>query len=144
MPGTAAGTCRRKQRNVAVATSSTEALAVALLACNDHVRLEQHSFERDTLLEEGMENSVENHAGDLLAALDRVRPVHEYFRLDDRHELLLLTEGSVPRERVGICTHAGGTWQNVRDMDDRPPLREAGTHGAIRPRGDPADRQAPR
>jgi hypothetical protein len=85
------------------------------------------------LLEEGIENSVENHSGDLLAAIDRVQPVHEYFRLDDRHELLLLTEGSIPRQRMRICAHAGGARQGVRDMNDRPPLREAGTHAVILP-----------
>ena len=55
------------------------------------------------MLEEGIENSVENHSGDLLAAIDRVQPVHEYFRLDDRHELLLLQREAY---RASACAFA--------------------------------------
>jgi hypothetical protein len=74
---------------------------------------------------------MKNDPGDFLTAFDRVRTVHEHFRLDDRHEFLLLTEGSVPRQRMRIRAQAGGSRQSVRDMNDRPPLREAGTHGVI-------------
>ena len=108
-------------------------LAVTLLACENHVGLEQHFFERDALLKESVEHGVEHRSGDLLAPLDRVRAVHEHFRLDDRYQVLLLTEGSVPRQRKRIGAHAGGTRQGVRDANDRPPLREACTHAAIFP-----------
>ena len=43
-----------------------------LLARDDHVGLEQHPLERDTLLEEGVEHRVKDDTGDFLAALDRV------------------------------------------------------------------------
>jgi hypothetical protein len=59
--------------------------------------LEQHPLERDSLLEKRVEHRLKNDRGDFLTALDRVRSVHEHFRLDNRHELLLLTESSVPR-----------------------------------------------
>jgi len=108
-------------------------LAGALLARQDHVGLEQHPLERDSLLEEGVEDCVENHLGDLLTTLDRVRPIHEDFRLDDRYELLLLAKGSVPRQGMRVCTHASGTRQTVAEMDDRPPVREPGTHAMIFP-----------
>lgn len=91
MPDTAAGTCRRKQRNVAVATSSKEAWRVHSLPARTMLGLSRIPL--DTLLEEGMEHrSVRSCA-----------TVHEHFRLDDRHE------GGVPRQRVRICAHAGGT-----------------------------------
>src|SRR5262245_48821691 len=47
-------------------------LAGALLACDDHVGLEQHPLERDTLLEEGVEHRVKDDAGDFLTALDPI------------------------------------------------------------------------
>ena len=86
------------------------------------------SFERHTLVEKRAEHGVKNGSSDLFAPLDRVRPIHEYFRLD-----LLLTKGSVPRQRMCVCSHAGGTRQRVRNMDDSPPLREAGLHATIFP-----------
>ena len=38
-----------------------------------------------------------------------MRPAHQHFRLDDRHKLLLLTERSIPRQRVSIDMHTGGS-----------------------------------
>ena len=131
MPGTAAGTCRRKQRSVATATSSTRSRTSAILARDHHVGLEQHELQHDTLLEEGTEHSVKDRASDILAALDCVRSVHQHFRFDDRHKLLLLTERGVSRQGVCVGTHARGARQRVRNANDRPPLREAGAHTAV-------------
>ena len=80
------------------------------LARDDHVGLEQYAFDCDILLEKRVEHRVKNDPGDFLAPLDRVQPVHEHFWLDNRDELLLLTESSVARQRVGIRSYAGGTW----------------------------------
>src|SRR5262249_20538850 len=85
------------------------------------------------MLEEGVEHRVKDDTGDFLAALDRVRSVHQHFRLDDRHQLLLLTQGSVPRQRMHICTHASGTRSRIRDRDDSAPFRETRTHIVILP-----------
>src|SRR4029077_17818342 len=82
-------------------------LTRACLARDEHVGLEQHPLERDTLVEERVEYRVKNGPGDVVATLDSVRPIHEYFRLDDRYEFPLLTKSSVARQRVGIRTHAG-------------------------------------
>src|SRR5262249_17897062 len=98
-----------------------------------HVWFEQHSFERDASLEEGVEHSVENHSGDLLATLNRVRPVHEHFRLHDRHKILLLAEGGVSHQRMRISSDTGVTRQNIRDVNTRPPFREASIHAVILP-----------
>ena len=104
MPATAAGMRPRKQLNVAVATSSVDPTG-ALLACNDHVRFEQHSVEHDILLEEGVKHRMKDDTGNFLVALVRMRAIHQHFWLDDRHELLLLRQSAVPRERIAICTH---------------------------------------
>src|SRR5262249_33852095 len=57
--------------------------------------------------------------------------VHQHLRLDDRNEILFLTERGVPCQRVRIRANADGARQSVRDMDDRPPLGETGTHAMV-------------
>ena len=116
MPGTAAGTFRSRQRGVAVATSCTDA-GRELAFRDDHVGLEQHGLERDPLLEEGVEHGVQHHGGDLFAALDRVRSVHQDFWLDDRDEARFLTERGIARERMGVRAHAGAARPPVGDVD---------------------------
>jgi hypothetical protein len=96
----------------------------ALLAGDHHVGLQQHPLQKDTLFEQGVEDGVEHRAGDLRAALEAVRALHQHFRFDDRHELLLLTKGGVARERMSIGRHAGVSRQPSADADDRPPFRE--------------------
>src|SRR5215831_792414 len=108
-----------------------DGLAGALFACNYHVWFEQDAFQRYALLEESIKHSVQHPTGDLLAALDRMGSVHQHLRLDDRNEILFLTERGVPRQRVRIRANAGGARQSVSDMDDRPPLGEAGTHAMV-------------
>jgi hypothetical protein len=106
-------------------------LASALLTGDDHVGLEEHPLERDALFEESGEHRVQDDAGKLLAALDRMRAVHQHFRLDDRHKVLFLTERSVPSKGVRVRTDAGDARQRVGNVDNRPPLREAGAHVVI-------------
>ena len=74
---------------------------------------------------------MKDHASDFLAALYRVRSVHQHFRFDDRHEMLLLTERGVPSQGVCIGTHARRTRLGVRNPNYRPPLGEAGAHAAV-------------
>jgi hypothetical protein len=60
-------------------------------------------LERDTLFEQSVEHRLKDIPSDLLAALDRMRAIHEHFGLHDRHEFLLLTLGGIPAQRVRIC-----------------------------------------
>jgi hypothetical protein len=87
-------------------------------------------LERHALLEDGVENWMKDDARDVLATLDRVRPVDDDFRLDDWHEALLLAQRGVSRERACVCTRTGRSQQSIGDLKDGPPLREAGTHAA--------------
>src|SRR5581483_2887747 len=103
----------------------------AVLPRDNHVWLEQHGFEQHTLLEEGVEHGAEHDPGNLLAARDRVRSVHQHFRLDNGDKPLLLAERGVAREGVTIRAYARGTWQHLRNADDRSPLCEPGTHFAV-------------
>ena len=103
MPGTAAGTWRLRQRTVAVATCSGVACVGALLARDHHVGLEDHAFEMDAVPLELREHLGQHVASrDLLAALDRMRAIHQYLGLDDRHDVLFLAERRVARQRLGI------------------------------------------
>jgi len=70
MPAMAAGTCRRKQRNVAVATSGTEACRLQFLPARTMLGLS--SIASRYLFEQSMEHRVKDIPGDLLAALDRM------------------------------------------------------------------------
>jgi hypothetical protein len=83
------------------------------------------------LFEEGGKHSVQHDTGDLLAALDRMGPVHQHFRLDDRNEVLSLAERSIPRQRMRVRVDGSGARQSVVDMDDCPLLRETGAQAAV-------------
>jgi hypothetical protein len=70
-------------------------------ARHDHVRLEQHALEADSLLEEGVEDRVQHGARYLLASLDRMHAVHQHLRLDDGRDALLLRERRVATQCMG-------------------------------------------
>ena len=65
-----------------------------------------------------------------VAALDGVVGVHQHFRLDDRHDALVLAQRGVPSERVRVDHQAVPARDAVADRDHRAPLRE--------PRAEPA------
>src|SRR5271165_3870091 len=102
-----------------------------VFAGNDHVGLQQHALQPNPLIMQRRKNGMKDCSGDLLAAFDRMRSVHQHFRLDDRNEILFLTEGCIPRQRVRIGADAGVARQSVADMDDCAPLRETGAHIAV-------------
>src|SRR5262249_60177776 len=83
-------------------------LTGTLLACDHHVGLEQHALQPDPLLSEFTKHYIKDRSGDLFTALNRMRTVHQHFRLDDRNESLFLTERGIPRQRVRIRVDAGG------------------------------------
>ena len=102
MPGTAAGTVRRKQRTVASATCCGLACVRVLLAGDHHVGLEQDRLERNAVARELGEHRAQRALGCGEAGLDRVAAVHQDLGLDDRHQILLDGDGGVARQRVGV------------------------------------------
>jgi hypothetical protein len=66
------------------------------------LRLQQRAPQRDPLISERRKDGMKDCSGDLLAAFNRMRSVHQHFRLDDRNEALFLTEGGIPRQCVRI------------------------------------------
>src|SRR6478735_7010522 len=65
-----------------------------VFAGNDHVGLQQHTPQPDPLIMERRKDGMKDCSGDLLAAVNRMRSVHQYFRLDDRNKVLFLTEAA--------------------------------------------------
>ncbi len=118
-----------------------------VFAGNDHVGLQQHALQPNPLIVERRKDRLKDCAGDRLATFDRMRTVHQHFRLDDRNEVLFLTEGRIPRQRVRIGADAGLARQSVADIDDRAPLRRVARLKArelTEPlHGNPASRNAP-
>ena len=102
-----------------------------LLARDHHVGLEHHAFEQHAVLVELVEHAIEHLIGHLLAALDRMAAVHQHFRLDDRHDVVLLAQRCVARQRLRICTDGEGGRNALGNVDHRTPLREAGAEPAV-------------
>ena len=129
MPGTADGTVAFRHFTVSSATCSRARLLGALLAGDDHVRLEDHALERDARVVELAEHRALRPLGDLVAALDGVagvRAVHQHLRLDDRHDAGFLAQRRIAGERVRVGLDAVPRRQAVGDGDDGAPLGEAG------------------
>src|SRR5256714_952932 len=101
------------------------------LAWNDHVGLEHHAFEGDLLIVELLERGLNRPFGDRVAAVDVVVAVHQHFRLDDRHDPLVLAERRIARERMRVG-HDAVVARHVRpDVDHRAPLGEFRAERAV-------------
>ena len=132
MPGTAAGTVRRKQRTVCSATSASDACFGHVVAREHHVRLQQHALERARAARSSSSNTAScARGGDVARALDRVVAVHQHLGLDDRHDARLLAQRGVAGERVGVGVDAVLATAAVGDRVDRAPLREARAELAV-------------
>src|ERR1700761_3114398 len=71
-----------------------------------------------------VEYRLQHRARDFLTALDRMTAVHQDFRLDDRHNVVFLTERGVTGQRVRIGLDGKRSWNPVGDVDARTPLRK--------------------
>ncbi len=86
MPGSSAGTDAFRQRTVASATSSTLGLIRAVLAGDDHARLEDRAFEHHVLLVQRAEQRTQRGFRDFVADLHIVIAIHQHFGFDHRHD----------------------------------------------------------
>ena len=68
MPGTAAGTVRRRQRTVASATCSTPAWLGHSVPAKTMLGFEQHSFEENTVSQKFPEDALERGCGHFFTA----------------------------------------------------------------------------
>ena len=76
------------------------------------------------MLEELTEHRLQNRLRDLFTALERMRPVHQHLRLDDRNDVLLLAERCIAGERVRIRLDRKSARDAGADVDDRTPFGE--------------------
>ena len=67
-----------------------------------------------------------------LATLERVRTVHEHLRLHDRHDILLLAQRRIARQRVGVGFDRETRRNAGADVYDRAPLGETGANLVVR------------
>ena len=57
-----------------------------------------------------------------------MRPFHEHFRFNDRHQTRLLAERGIAGQRVRVGLQTPGAWQLFTHNNHRPPLGEARPH----------------
>ncbi len=126
IPGTIAGTCRRKQSTVSSATCDDGRLRRALLPGDHHVRLEQHPLERDALPVE----LLEHERAACATVTSWQRSIVLSASISTSGSTIgtmpgLLRERRVAGERVRVDVDAGIRRDAVADRDHRAPLAEA-------------------
>ncbi len=67
-----------------------------------HVWFEEHSFEEDLVVCQGLVNGLVDSLGDSLADLNAVGPIRQDFRLHDGHDSVVLADRSVTGEAPGV------------------------------------------
>ena len=126
MPGTAAGTCRFRQRTVASATCSGVACVGALLAGDHHVGLEDHAFEVDALPLAAARTPPQSTASVTSSQRSSVcAPSISTSGSTIGTMFLLLAQRRVARQRVGIGLDGVARGNAGADVDDRAPFGEA-------------------
>ena len=131
MPGTAAGTAALKHWRRVAGDVVVGGLRTGAVARQHHVRLEEDALERDPLRLQRGEHGLEHRVGDLVRALDGVRPVLEDLGLHDRHDARFLAQRGVAGQRVGVHVDAVRRRQRVGDRVGGAPLGEPGTERVV-------------
>jgi len=96
-----------------------------------HVGLHDHALERHALCVQLTEDRPQDLLGHLTAATQRMRAVHEHFRLDDGDHAGFLAERRITGQRVRVGRDAPTARKAVAQDNHRAPLGESGTHSRI-------------
>ena len=75
-------------------------------ARNNHVRLEQHSLERNPLRVQRVKNNVQRPLRNCFATFNRMIPVHQHFRFHNRHNPCLLAQSGIASQTLCIRNQA--------------------------------------
>jgi len=75
------------------------------VAGGDHVGLEQSSLQQDLVVMQSLDDDRQDSLGGLNAVLERVLSVHQDLGLNDGNESVLLADGSISSQTVGILQH---------------------------------------
>ena len=106
----------------------------AFLAGHDHIGFQHHAVQRNPGIVEFAKDRFEGPSADLKAAVDivdRVRPVHLHFRLDNRHDASFLTQRRVSGQRMGVGLDGVPCRPALADGNHRPPFGETGAETVI-------------
>src|SRR6266566_9094445 len=74
---------------------------------------------------QSIEDTSQRLLGHFETAFDRVRAIHEHFRLDDRHQIPFLAKRRVTRQRLRVRIDAGVRGYYVADCDNGAPFGKA-------------------
>ena len=101
------------------------------LARYHHVRLEHGALELHVRVIEFLVHGLEHPFGDPIAAIRVVAAVHQHFRLYDGHDILLLAQCRIARERVRVGSDAGVGRDVLADVDDGAPFGKSRAEPAV-------------
>ena len=110
----------------------TRALGVFSCPARTMLGLSTMPLQRDALIVSCSNTVLTTHS--VIAAASGRRhesPFHQTFQLDDRHDVLFLTQRRIARERIGVGDDAVVARDASADVDDRAPLSERRAEIAI-------------
>src|SRR5262249_26524149 len=106
-PGNCSGHCTLQAANRPVSDLFDTGLSRIIFSRNHHARLEDHTFQINSLQEKRGKGDFESLLRYLLAALNRMGAIEQDFRFDDGHYPALLAKRRVARQCVGVGFETG-------------------------------------
>ena len=98
----------------------------AAVSREDHVGLEEGALQVHVVVAQRLVHGCEDLLASDHAGLEVVVPVRQDLRLHDGSEPVQLTDAGVARQNVGVLQDGEGRRPPVADLQDAPPLGEAG------------------
>ncbi len=105
-----------------------------LLAVDNHVRFQDHTFKSDACVVEFCENGLEHPFGDFVATVDGMiarLAIHQHFRLNDWHDTRFLTECRITGEGLRVLLDRSPCRKPIRDGNHSAPFRKACANAII-------------
>ena len=77
---------------------------------SDHIGFKEHTFEKDIVSCKSSKYSLVNSFGDFLAMFNGVSSIRQNFRLNDRYDSVILTNGGVSSKTPSIFLNSLVRW----------------------------------
>lgn len=87
-----------------------------------HVWLEQETFDQEVLIEKLTHDRSKDFLGDCSANVDTMLSILKNLWLDDGHQTILLADGAIPGELLGILLNRCLGWEAFADLEDCSPF----------------------
>lgn len=100
---------------------------------NNHVRLDQKTFEEESLTNELTNDSREYMLSNFSGLIDRVITVHKNFWLNNGNETMMLADITVTSQSCSYFLNSNFRWQIVTNLDSRSPFGEPESHLIVFP-----------